>query len=106
MIRYHKFMFSHVVILWTKPELPNASDVLIEGANKYLKNIPGILHFHIGKMVPYNGTIVDKSYQVGLNVIFIDKQARDTYEKHPSHIEFIERVFKPNGDKILIYDFQ
>jgi len=99
-------MFSHIVILWTKPGLPNASDVLIDGAYKYLKNIPGILHFHVGKMAPTNNPIVEKSYQVGLNVVFIDKQAYEAYEKHQSHIDYLEKVFKPNGDKILIYDFQ
>ena len=44
-------MFSHVVIFWTKPEKPTAPEELIAGANQFLKPIPGILSFHIGKMV-------------------------------------------------------
>ena len=39
-------MFSHVVIFWTDPKNPAAVDELIAGANKFLKPIPGTLHFH------------------------------------------------------------
>ena len=45
-------MFSHVVIFWTDPNNPKGADELIEGANKYLKPIPGVLHYHVGRMVP------------------------------------------------------
>ncbi len=99
-------MFSHIVIFWTKPEINNAADELIEGANKYLKNIPGILHFHIGKMVPSHRAVVDQSYQVGLNIVFRDKESQDKYQEHPLHIEFVEKVFKPNCEKVVVYDFQ
>ena len=45
-------MFSHVVIFWTDPVNPKAADELIAGAKKYLAPLPGIVHFHVGKMVP------------------------------------------------------
>jgi hypothetical protein len=99
-------MFSHIVIFWTKPEAKNAADALIEGANKYLKDIPGILHFHVGKMVPSHRSVVDQSYQVGLNIVFKDKESQDKYQEHPRHIEFVEKVFKPNCSKVVVYDFQ
>jgi hypothetical protein len=99
-------MFSHIVIFWTKPEVKNAADALIEGANKYLKDIPGILHFHVGKMVPSHRSVVDQSYHVGLNIVFKDKESQDKYQEHPRHIEFVEKVFKPNCSKVVVYDFQ
>ena len=45
-------MFSHIVVFWTDPANPNAADELLAGANQLLKNIPGVLQFHAGKMVP------------------------------------------------------
>lgn len=99
-------MFSHIVIFWTKPEIKGADDALIEGANKYLKQVPGILHFHIGKMVPSHRPVVDQSYQVGLNIVFKDKESQDKYQEHPLHIEFVEKVFKPNCQRVVVYDFQ
>ena len=99
-------MFSHVVIFWTDPANPNAADDLVAGANKYLKDLPGILHFHVGKMVGSHRPVVDQTYQVALNVIFESKKAQDDYQVHPTHIEFVEKVFKKACKRALIYDFE
>ena len=99
-------MFSHVVIFWTDPTKPNATADLLAGAEKYLKPIPGVLAFHIGKMTPSHRPVVDQSYQVALNIIFSDKKAQDNYQVHPLHIEFIEKAFKPNCAKVVVYDFE
>jgi hypothetical protein len=99
-------MFSHVVIFWTKPENPNAADELIAGAGKYLKPIPGVVHFHIGRMAPSPRPVVDQSYQVALNIVFSNKKAQDDYQAHPLHVEFVEKVFKPNCARVVVYDFE
>ena len=99
-------MFSHIVIFWTDPAIPTAADELIAGANEYLKPIPGVLHFHVGKMAPSHRPVVDQSYQVALNVVFSDKKAQDDYQVHPLHIEFIEKVFKGACKRAVVYDFE
>jgi hypothetical protein len=98
-------MFSHVVIFWTDPAIANAADELIAGANKYLKPIPGCLHFHVGKMVPSHRPVVDQTYQVALNLVFKDKQAQDDYQVHPLHVQFVDGVFKRVCKKVVVYDF-
>jgi hypothetical protein len=99
-------MFSHVVIFWTKPENPRAADELIAGAEKYLKPIPGVLHFHIGRMAKSHRPVVDQTYQVALNISFPDKKTQDDYQVHPLHTEFVEKVFKPNCARVVVYDFE
>ena len=99
-------MFSHVVIFWTNPDNPKAADELIDGANKFLKPIPGSLHFHVGKMAHSHRPVVDQSYQVALNLVFTDKKAQDDYQVHPSHLDFVEKVFKVNCARAVIYDFE
>jgi len=99
-------MFSHVVIFWTDPAQPAAADELLAGAHQYLKNIPGVLQYHVGKMVGSQRPVVDQSYQVALNLTFPDKQSQDDYQAHPQHIEFIEKVFKRVCTKVLVYDFE
>ena len=99
-------MFSHVVIFWTEPNNPKAADELIAGADKYLKQIPGSLHYHIGKMVPSHRAVVDQSYQVALNLVFQNKKTQDDYQVHPSHVEFVEGVFKRTCKKVVVYDFE
>jgi len=99
-------MFSHVVIFWTDPAQPNATEELLAGANQYLKPIPGVLSFHVGKMVASHRPVVDQSYQVALNLIFPSKQAQDDYQVHPLHVEFVEKIFKRVCKKVSIYDFE
>lgn len=105
-LAYHGAMFSHVVIFWTDPAQPQAADELVAGARKYLANIPGVVHFHVGRMATSARPVVDQSYQVGLNVVFASKQAQDDYQAHPQHLEFVEKVFKPRFKKVVVYDFE
>jgi len=99
-------MLSHLVIFWIKPEAaPDAADVLLAGCFHYLKDLPGVVSFHAGKMVPSHRPVVDQSYQVGLNVVFTDKAAEEAYQVHPTHLEFVEKVFKVLCEKAVIYDF-
>lgn len=98
-------MFSHIVIFWTDPNKPNAADELVAAANRCLKAVPGIQHFHVGKMATSHRPVVDQSYQVGLNIVFASKQAQDDYQAHPLHAEFVDKAFKPNCVKCVVYDF-
>ena len=98
-------MFSHVVIFWTKPDVLGAADSLLAGAQKYLATIPGIRSFQVGKMVPSARPVVERSYQVALNILFDNKAAMDAYQSHPLHLEFVEKAFKPNCSKCVVFDF-
>jgi len=99
-------MFSHIVVFWTDPAQPKAADEVIESAQRLLKDIPGIRHFHVGKMVPTERPVVDHTYQVALNVVFDDRKAQDQYQVHPKHREFVDTVFKRVCKKAWIYDFE
>lgn len=99
-------MFSHIVIFWTKPGIPGAVDELIAGMEHYLKPIPGVLHFHAGRMATSERPVVNQTYQAALNLVFTDKQAQDAYQSHPRHIEFVEKVFKPNCSRVEVFDFE
>ena len=99
-------MFSHVVIFWTDPNNSNAADELLAGAEKYLRPIPGVLQFHVGRMVRSHRPVVDQTYQVALNLTFPDKATQDAYQVHPQHVEFVEKVFKRVCTKVVVYDFE
>ena len=99
-------MFSHVVIFWTKPEIPTAAVDLVAGVEKYLRPIPGVTGFHVGRMVTSPRDVVEQSYQVALNLQFPDKGAQDIYQVHPLHVEFVEKCFKANCARAVVYDFE
>ena len=98
-------MFSHIVIFWTDPANPAAPDQLVAVAEKLLRPIPGVLNFHVGRMVPSHRPVVDQSYQVALNLVFTDKKAQDEYQSHPQHVEFVQKFGNQLVKKILVYDF-
>jgi len=99
-------MFSHVVIFWTDPAKPEAADILIAGGEQYLKPIPGVTQFHIGRMVGSHRPVVDQTYQVALNTVFPDKATQDAYQTHPLHLEFVAKCVKPYVTKLTVYDFE
>lgn len=99
-------MLSHVVIFWTNPQVPNAAEALIAGAEKYLRPIPLVKSFHVGRMVPSHRDVVEQSYQVALNLQFDGKAQEEEYQVHPLHLDFVEKAFKPNCVKAVIYDFE
>ena len=99
-------MFSHVVIFWTDPEQPNAAQELIDGAHRYLKNIPGADFFHVGRMATSDRPVVDQSYQVALNIAFKDKATQDAYQVHEDHVKFVEEIFQRVCKKVVVYDFE
>ena len=99
-------MFSHVVIFWTKPDVPDATERLLAGAEKYLRPCPGVVHYHCGQMTGSHRDVVDQSYKVGLNLVLEDRAAQDTYQDHSLHVEFVEKIFKPNCDRVVVYDFE
>ncbi len=98
-------MLSHIVVFWTDPNKPDAVEKLIAGAKEYLPKVPGVLSFHIGTMVSSPRPVVDQSYQVALNTTFKDRAAEQAYQVHPLHLEFVEKAYKPNCVKVVIYDF-
>lgn len=97
-------MFSHVVIFWTDPANLQAADLLVAGCHEYLKTIPGLLHFHVGRMAGSHREVVDQTYQVGLNLIFPDKQTQDDYQVHPRHLEFVA-ANRQYWKRVVVYDF-
>ena len=99
-------MFSHIVVFWTVPLNRGAADELLAGANNLLKNIPGVVQFHAGKMVQSRRSVVEQHYQVALNLTFADKQAEQAYQAHPQHTEFVKKYVKRLVKKVVVYDFE
>jgi hypothetical protein len=103
---FNDFMFSHIVVFCTDPAQPNAADELLAAANALLKDIPGVLQFHAGKMMSSHRPVVDQSYQVAMNMVFASKQAEHEYQSHPQHVEFVEKHVRRLVKKVVIYDFE
>jgi hypothetical protein len=98
-------MLSHIVVFWTNPAYLGAVDEMLAGANRFLADIPGVVQFHAGTMVPSPRPVVEHTYQVALNLIFPDQPAMDAYLAHPRHTEFVEKYVKRLVIRVAVYDF-
>lgn len=99
-------MFSHVVIFWTDPAVSDAPDKVIAAGDRYLKGIPGITSYHFGRKVGSHRPVVDQTYQIALNIGFVNKAAQDAYQDHPEHLKFVAEAVKPFVKKVVVYDFE
>ena len=79
---------------------------MISAANRLLKDIPGVVHFHAGKTVPSQRPVVEQSYQAALNIAFTDRAAEHEYQTHPQHMEFVEKYVRGFVRKVVVYDFE
>ena len=68
---------AHNVFFTLKDASDNAIENLIKDCNYYLKNLPGIINFSAGRLVPENNREVNVTdFHVGLHVIFSNKSSR------------------------------
>ncbi len=98
-------MFVHHVYFWLKADAPaGAGENLVGDCRSILSRIPGVERLWAGTPAGTSREVVEKSYAVGLAVIFADAAAHDVYQKHPLHLEFIERN-KAHWERVRVYDF-
>lgn len=96
----------HIVMIWLKEP---GNDHHINGIIKTtqgLKVIPEVQEMRVGEKVLSERSIVDDSFDVGIYMVFNNKEALETYLVHPLHKEAVQSVLRPLASKILVYDFE
>ncbi len=97
---------NHVILLWLQdPGNPRQQQQIIR-ATKELETIPGVIKIRVGTSLPSNRKIVDDSFDVGIHMLFSDKQAMNAYTRHPEHNRTVNQAVMPFVEKIVIYDFE
>jgi hypothetical protein len=99
-------MVSHLVVIWVTDPTEEKAEIVLNAANRLLKDIPGVHAFHAGLMYPTDRPVVDKTYQVALNMQFDSMDALAVYQSHPQHVDFVENFLKPNLSQLRVYDFE
>jgi len=98
-------MFIHTVYFWLKEGTPeSAREQLIKDCYTYLKAVPTVKQLWAGKPAMTPREVVDNSYGVGLTVVLDDSPGHEVYQKHPSHLVFIERN-KEIWKRVQVYDY-
>ena len=101
-----KSIISHIVIFWLKKNVNETQKQTIIANADVLNTIPGLQSFHIGKMIPSERDVVDKSYDFAFNMTFNSQKDLDAYISHSIHQEFVRINIEPNIKQIKVYDFK
>ncbi len=95
---------AHAVFFTLKDSSDTAVETLVEECYTYLKDLPGVVYFSAGRLVPENKRDVNVTdFQAGLNVVFASKLFHDQYQVAERHNIFVDRN-KANWAKIRVFD--
>ncbi|HUQ65058.1 MAG TPA: Dabb family protein [Flavitalea sp.] len=98
-----KNMFIHHVYFWLKnPTNREDRQKLIEGLEK-LTSVKTIKVFHIGQPADTKRDVIDTSYSISWMLMFDDKDAEESYQVDPIHLNFVETC-KHLWQKVVVYD--
>ena len=95
---------AHMVFFTLKDDSDNAKQKMIDACNKYLSGHDGTVYYSAGALVPdLDRDVNDREFHIALHVVFKNRAAHDTYQKHERHLQFIQEN-KENWKKVRVFD--
>lgn len=92
----------HMVIFSLKYDLEDPeTDKFLKDGKEILTSIPVVEKFEVMRQVSSKN-----EYHFGFSMEFVDQQAYDTYNQHPSHVGFVNQRWIPEVTKFLEIDFK
>lgn len=96
-----KNIFIHHVHFWLKNKADQQK--LIEGLNT-LATISHVKQIHVGVAADTHRSVIDRSYDASLLIIFDNQTEHDAYQIDPIHNKFVENYAGPLCEKIVVQD--
>lgn len=98
-----KSNFVHHVYFWlNNPNSAEDKAKLIEGL-RTLEKIKPIKLAKIGVPATTNRDVIERDYAVSWLLFFNNQEDQEVYQKHPVHLEFVEK-YSPLWSKVIVYD--
>jgi hypothetical protein len=97
-------MVVHVVVCWLKTPGDEAQRQQLIDVSKTFKAIPGVVGVAAGRTLPSTRPVVDTTFDVGLVILFRDRQAMNDYLENPIHKKALADTLKPLVGKQIVYD--
>ncbi len=95
---------AHNVYFALNDNSPAARAKLVADCYTYLKDHPGVTFFAAGALVASHDRDVNvRDWDVGLHVVFADKEHHDLYQTAADHQRFIDRN-KDNWRTVRVFD--
>lgn len=95
---------AHMVYFKLKDNSYAAKEKLVVACKKHLSKHEGTVYFSVGVLAEeLNREVNDLDFDVSLNLVFRNKAAHDTYQKHPRHLQFIKEN-KESWSNVRVFD--
>jgi hypothetical protein len=96
-------MIAHNVFFSLKDNSPEAKQKLVAACKKYLSDHPGTVFFAAGTVAEFDRPVNDRDFDVGLHLVFKDKDSHDKYQDAAKHKQFIAEN-NANWKKVRVFD--
>ena len=98
-------MIEHIVLFKLKAATTKEQiQTLTQGLLKMADEIAGIEEISAGANTSPEG--LNRGYNYGMIVRFVDAEARDAYIPHPFHQGVVKEYIHPNVDEVLVLDYE
>src|SRR4051812_29444339 len=97
-------MVVHVVVCWLKTPGDEAQRQQLIDVTRTFKAIPGVVGVAAGRTLPSTRPVVDATFDVGIVILFRDRQAMTDYLENPIHKKALADTLKPLVGKQIVYD--
>lgn len=97
---------NHLVLIWLKESGNTEQRQQVIEASRALEQIPGVIKIRAGSVMPSERAIVDDSFDVGVHMLFADRQSMERYTAAPEHLQIVKERVMPLAKKLVIYDFE
>lgn len=97
-----KILIKHMVIFCLKYDKSDSrTDKFLSDSKSILSSIPVVEKFKVLKQVsPKN------KFNFGFSMEFKDKEAYETYSKHPIHVNYVKQLWQKEVTHFLEIDFE
>ena len=97
---------NHMILIWLKDHGNLEQRQQVIDATKALQQIPGVISVRVGTVMPSERNIVDDSFDVGVHMLFADRQSMKRYTSNPEHVRTVNQIVLPLTQRLVIYDFE
>ncbi|HSO21039.1 MAG TPA: Dabb family protein [Desulfosarcina sp.] len=97
-------VLAHMVVFTLKDKSAAAVERLLDSGRELLTGHPGTRYFAIGTRVEdLTRPVNDQDYDVGLHVVFDNRESHDLYQTSPRHLQFIDEN-KDSWERVRVFD--
>ena len=95
--------FVHTAYFWFKEGTTSAQISDFKSSSEKLREIETVQGYYAGSPAPTTRAVIENSYDFAIVFLFKDLEAQEYYQKHPLHLELIEK-HQDIWEKVMVTD--